>query len=254
METIGIIAAMSQERHAVLHLVQRWERTTLGSNRCQRFQLAERDCWLLMSGMGTIRVAQAMRALIDASLPDLLVSVGVAGAVNADLEIGDVVASRNTCLLNQGVLDSFQSLAHLSDAAWRAAEQALQARRRRLLSGTAVTTRGSQWIQARPGEMTNPVLEMETAGIAQIAVERGIPLLSLRAISDGPRSPIPFDLEAVMGEQYNLHYGEIIKRIFRHPLLFPLFLQMGRNTRMAAENAAMALIAILSQPEPVISP
>ena len=244
---------MPQESKAVLRFIKKRERRILGSYHCQHFQLSARDCWLVTSGMGVLRAANAARTLIETIRPQLLVSVGVAGAVNTDLEIGDVVASRNTCLLNQGVLDSFQSLAHLSDAAWRAAEQALQARRRRLLSGTAVTTRGSQWIQAQSGEMTNPVLEMETAGIAQVAVENAIPLLSLRAISDGPRAPIPFNLELLMNEQDNLRYGEIIKMMASHPLMIPQFLQMGRNTQRAAGNAAIALIAALSQPEPVIS-
>jgi len=46
--------------------------------------------------------------------------------------------------------------------------------------------------------MENPVLEMETTGIMSAAAEKSIPVLSLRAISDGPRAPIPFDLETMM--------------------------------------------------------
>jgi nucleoside phosphorylase len=130
----------------------------------------------------------------------------------------------------------------------------LQPHRAHLLSGTAATTRGSQFVQPQPKQMANPVLEMETAGIAQVAMERGIPLLSLRAISDGPRAPIPFDLEAVMDEEYNMRIGKIIKAVLGHPRLLTQFLRMGRNTRKAAGNAAIALIAALSQPEPVISP
>jgi adenosylhomocysteine nucleosidase len=114
METIGIIAAMSQERDAVLRFVHKWEGSALGPFRCQRFQLADRDCILVTSGMGLKRAAEAARTLIEATSPQLLVSVGVAGAVNADLEIGDVVASRNTCLLDQGVLGPSQPLALLS--------------------------------------------------------------------------------------------------------------------------------------------
>lgn len=242
---------MSQERDAVLRLIKGWKRTTLGPFICNRFRLLDRNCLLVTSGMGLKRAAQAARALIKAANPQLLVSVGVAGAVNADLEIGDVVAARNTCLLDKGTPGPFQPLAHLSDAAWQAAVQALQPRRARLFPGIAVTTRGSQYIQTQSGEMVNPVLEMETMGIAQIAAEYGILLLSLRAISDGPRAPIPFNLEALMDEEYSLRMGEIIKAILAHPQMLPQFVRMGRNTTRAAETAAIALIAILSQPEPV---
>jgi hypothetical protein len=54
-----------------------------------------------------------------------------------------------------------------------------------------------------------------------------------------------------MDEEYSLRMGEIIKAILAHPQMLPQFVRMGRNTTRAAETAAIALIAILSQPEPV---
>jgi adenosylhomocysteine nucleosidase len=254
METIGIIAAMSQERDVVLHFIEGSERSKLGSFRCDRFRLFDRDCWLIASGMGTERAAQSSRKLIEAIRPQLLVSVGVAGATSADLGIGDVVVSRNTCRLDMGQLGPFQPLAILSETAWQASTQALRAGGARLVFGTAVTTHGSQFIQTLPDEMNSPILEMETAGIAQVAFQLGVPLLSLRAISDGPRSPIPVNLEALMDEDYKLRIGKIILTILGHPQLVSKFLQMGRNTTIAAENAAIALIAALSQEKPVITP
>ena len=252
METIGIIAAMSLERDALLHLIKGWERCAPGPFHSQRFRRLERDCFLVTSGMGLKRAAEAARALIGAIDPQLLVSVGVAGAVHDNLEIGDVVACRNTCRLDQGLAGPFQPLALLSEAARRAAAQALLPRRASLVDGSAVTTRGSQYVLHQPEEMTNPILEMETAGIARVAAEQGIPLLCLRAISDGPRALIPFNLETVMDAEYNLRIGELIKSVLRHPKAILQLGRMGRNTRKAAGNAAIALIAALSQPSPLI--
>lgn len=253
METIGIIAAMQQESAAVLRFVSKWERCALDSYHCQRFQLFERDCWLLTSGMGVKRARQAAQTLSKTISPQLLISVGVAGAVNDDLEIGDVVNARSNFLVEKGVPGSFQPLALLSEAARQAAAQALRPRRARFFSGTAITTHGSQFIQSQPGELENPFLEMETAGIARVSADESIPLLSMRAISDGPNAAIPFDLDKVMDEEYNLHIDRIFKMILGHPQMLKRFLMLGRNTRQAAENAASALIAALSQPGPVIS-
>ena len=252
METIGIIAAMQQESAAVLRLVSKRERSTLGPFRCQRFQFSGRDCWLLTSGMGIKRAAQAAQVLSKTTSPQLLISVGVAGAVNDDLEIGDVVNARSNFLLEKSNLGPFQPLALLSGSAGQAVAQALQPRRARFLSGTAITTGGSQFVQSQPGELENPVLEMETAGIAQVSAEKGIPLLSLRAISDGPRTPIPFDLDKMLDEENNLHIDRVFKMILGHPQLLMRLLRLGRNTRQAADNAAIALIAALIQPGPVI--
>jgi adenosylhomocysteine nucleosidase len=252
METVGILAAMSQERDALLRFVHDWERTDLGPFRCDRFSIQKRFCLLVTSGMGSRRAAQAAELLITSSHPQLLVSVGVAGAVFTDLQVGDVVAARNTCSLEAGWPGPLQPLALLSDAAWQAAEQVLQKRKVRLFSGTAVTTRGSQSIQHQPAEMINPVLEMETTGIASVALEHGLPLLSLRAISDSPAAPIPFDLEEMLDEQDNLRMGEIVRLTLRHPVLIPRLIRMGRNTTQAAENAALALVAALNVPAAVI--
>ena len=252
METIGIIAAMPQESGALLRLIKGWERSALGPFRCQQLQLNERDCRLVTSGMGLRRAAQAALAMLDTFHPQLLVSVGVAGAVYPDLAIGDVIAARNTCLLDKGALGQVMPLAHLSQAAWQAAEKVLQQRRASLYSGIAVSTHGAQLTQDQPGQLTNPILEMETVGIAEVAAQRGIPLLSLRAISDGPRTPIPFDLETMMDEQYNLQTGKILRTILGHPQMLPQLMRMSRNTNLAADNAAIELIAVLSQPGDLI--
>ena len=254
METIGIIAAMPQESNALLRLIGPRERTDLGAYRCYRFRLLNRACWLLLSGIGLQRATQATYVLIDAASPQVLFSVGVAGSVHADPDIGDVVVSRNTCQLDKGLTGPFQPLARLSEAAWQAAKQALQPDGASLYHGTAVTTRGAQFIHQQPVQMENPILEMETAGIAGVAAGRGIPLLSLRGISDGPRAPIPFNLETMLDEQDNLRSGEIIKTILSHPRMLPQLVRMGRNTRKAADNAALALVAALSQPGPIITP
>jgi nucleoside phosphorylase len=180
--------------------------------------------------------------------PQALVSFGIAGAVELDLEIGDVVAAESVCLLDQGVLGPLSPLANWSDAAQEAIVQALAKRDARLFAGTAVTTRGSQFEGYQPGEISHPILEMETTGIVQVAVEKGIPLFSLRAISDGPRAPLPFDLGEMMDDDANLRVGKMLKFLLRHPGLVLQTPQLIRNTRIAADNAAIALVAALGQP------
>ncbi len=253
METIGLIAAISQESDALLRCIGKRERTRLGPFQCYRFQLSDQNCLLITSGMGLKRAMQATYALLRAINPKFLVSFGIAGTVHADLNIGDVVVAQNTCLLEKGGPGQFWPLAALSEASWEATSQALQPRGARLVYGTAITTRGSQVILRQPKELLNPILEMETAGIAQIALEKGIPLLSLRAVSDGPQAPIPFDLEAMIDEEDNFRIDKMIKIILRQPRILLQSRQMMQNSMKAADNAAMALVAALSQPSSVIS-
>lgn len=254
METIGLIAAMPQESEALLRCIKEGKRTALGPFRGVRFRLMDRNCLLVTSGMGLKRAMDGTRTLLAVTSPHLLVSFGIAGAVNDDLRIGDVVVAGNTCLLDKGLPGQFRPLASLSEAAWNAAAQVLQPDGARLVAGTAITTRGSQVVLQPLEEMAHPVLEMETAGIAQVAAEMGIPLVSIRSVSDGPQSPIPFDLEAILDEKYNLRIGKMLMMVLRSPQIIFQSRQMMQNSRIAADHAARALVAALSQPSPVISP
>jgi nucleoside phosphorylase len=254
MESIGLIAAMPSERDALLRCIKEWKRVTLGKSRGFHFQLSGRDCLLVTSGMGLKRAMDDTRALLEETSPTLLISFGIAGAVNEDLHIGDVVVAANTCLLDKNLPGQFQPLATLSEAAWEAAAQVLHPDGARLVSGTAITTRGSQVGPGQLGEMLHPVLEMETAGIAQVAAERGTPLLSIRSISDGPKSPIPFNLEAMMDDDYNFRLDRMLMMVLRRPQIIFQSHHMMQNSRKAADHAARALVAVLSHPSPVIIP
>jgi adenosylhomocysteine nucleosidase len=247
MEMLGLIAAMAQESDALLRNIQGWKRIAVGSFRGICFELSGQTCLLVTSGMGARRAGEAARALVEMNAPRYLISFGIAGAVEPDLEIGDVVAAETFCRLDQGVPGPFLPLDPWPDAAREAAVQVLAGRGARLFHGTSVTTGGPQAMEYRRGEMLHPILEMETAGIAQVAAEKGIPFLSLRAISDGPRAPIPFNLGEVLDENANLHVAGFLKAIARRPGIVLQFGRLRRNSRIAAENAAVALVAAVSQ-------
>jgi adenosylhomocysteine nucleosidase len=245
METIGLLAAMTQESDALLRRVTGWKRIPLGSLRACRFEHAGRVCILVTTGMGVRRAAEATRLLATEYKPRLLVSFGIAGAVEVDLEIGDVVAAEACCEPEAGAPGPLRPLGLWPPAALEAIAQALAARQARLFRGVAVTTRGAQATQGQLGGLTHPILEMETAGIARMAAEKGIPLLSLRAISDGPRAPIPFDLGDIMDDDANLQIGKLLKAVARRPGTLLQVGQLRRSTSLAAENAAIALAAAL---------
>ncbi len=253
-ETIGLIAAIPQESKALLRCLKEWKHTSLGQFRGIRFRLMDRDCLLVTSGMGVKRAMDSTRTLLTATNPHLLVSFGIAGAVKDDLRIGDVVVAENSWLLDTGRLSVSRPLSSLSKAAWNAAAQVLRPDGARLLAGTAITTRGSQTSLQSLEQMTHPILEMETAGIGQVAAELGIPLVSIRSVSDGPQAPIPFDLAVILDEESNFRMSEMLRIVLRRPQIILQSRQMMQNSKKAADHAARAVIAMLSQPSPIISP
>jgi adenosylhomocysteine nucleosidase len=250
---IGLLAAMPSESAALLRLVESSKRSQLDGFRLDRFRVAGRDCALVTSGMGIRRAGQATRALLESFRPELLLSFGIAGAARPDLEIGDVVLGEQTCRLENGLPGRVASLASLSSAAREAIGQAILPYRASLLSGTAITTRGAQVGESQVAALPNPILEMETAGIAEAAMKAGIPLLVLRSISDGPRAPLPFDLETVLDRNDNIQAGKMIRVLLRHPEIILRSRQLLRNSRIAADRAAVTVMAVLDQPEALLS-
>ena len=171
---------------------------------------------------------------------------GVAGAAQNDLQIGDVVFIGDVCSLDNGRPGQVQPLAAWPTTAQQAAVQVLQSRGARCMTGTALTTPGTQSVHLQPQELAQPVLEMETMGIARVAAEQAIPLLALRAISDTIEEPIPFGPEEFFDADFNLRPGKIARLVLRRPHSLLQFLRLARNSDRAAENTAIALIAALS--------
>jgi hypothetical protein len=95
---------------------------------------------------------------------------------------------------------------------------------------------------------------METFGIAEVAKEMKIPLISIRSISDSPKSPIPLDIDLMINEKYNIRMGKILGVILRRPQIIIRFRQMLKNSKTAANHASLALLSVLTQSSPIITP
>ncbi len=247
--TFGLIAAMQQESKALLRQVQSWKRFSLGRLLAYTFSISDQICVLVTSGMGQRRAAEATRLLVEQAHPNRIISFGIAGAVEAALDIGDVVLP-DACYSWAGTsLGESIPLATWPQEAVDKAAQALLAFGKHIFNGTAITTTGSQLAQRQLGEIPHPVLEMETVGIAKVAADHGIPCYSLRSISDGPRAPIPVDLGQVMDEDANLKVGKMLVLLLRNPGVLGQGMRMMRNTDAAAMSAATALVEILKEPD-----
>ncbi len=245
MDSLGFIVAMPQEIKPFLQRMRKWRRGRCGPFRSYRFEAFGSGCLLVECGVGQRRAAEATRELLAAVRPRLLVSFGVSGAMDAALKVGDVVSVEGGYLLTDGQLEQRRMFHRLSDEAFRAAAQALEPCAARLARGTSITTRGPQTVQTRPADLLHPILDMETAAIAQVAAEKDIPLLSLRSISDNPDQPLPFKIEDWYDDRDNLAAGKIIRTLLGQPGILPPLLRLNRNTNLAAQNLAVALTAAL---------
>lgn len=93
MKTIGIIGAMAEE---IAFLKEKIEIVTTKSVIGLQFYVGKycgNSIVLVISGIGKVNAAVCTQVLIDHFGVDYVINTGVAGAVNAELRIGDILIS-----------------------------------------------------------------------------------------------------------------------------------------------------------------
>jgi hypothetical protein len=92
---------------------------------------------------------------------------------------------------------------------------------------------------------------METEVIARRCAEHGIPLLSIRGISDTPRKPFPVTPEILFNvEQQRTNMAALATFLVAHPTRILGLIQFARRIARVRKILANALVAIVGSMEP----
>ncbi|WP_298271970.1 phosphorylase [Geobacter sp.] len=242
-KTIGLIAAMPDEVRPLLRRVKPVEKCRREHFTLYRFLLGGAGINLVESGMGPNRAARAADALAETA-PAAIVSFGFGGAVLPGLEVGDLVVgvgcwlASGSHLVPRGAID--RDLA-------RDILDGLGGPFRRVAFGQIITSREILAKKALapllPREFDTPVLDMETAAVAEIAERRAIPLVALRAVSDDAREELSFTLDEFTDRDMNIRGTKVLATILRKPWIVPQLIRLARNTHTAGATLADAVIA-----------
>lgn len=242
---IAVITAMPEEFNAVSRSLGSGTGTKLAGLKAMRCRNGGHDFILLESGMGFDNAAQVAEALIREGKPDLLISVGFCGGIDPELEVGDVVvAQRIVSAAGSGIEEvpvlfsaagetfvARQAGARVFGGMFASAPVIMSKER---LAGMLPT--GSPW----------PVVEMESAAIATIAVENGIPLLALRAVSDPAGEELGFSLDEFCDARMRIRPHRVLLTILRKPRIIPQLIRLARNSRVAADSLTSAMERLLT--------
>jgi 5'-methylthioadenosine/S-adenosylhomocysteine nucleosidase len=94
-QTIGIIGSMDAEIENFTKQATYCQTTHWNDFLFHKVKLFSKDAVIVKSGVGKVFAAMVCEKLIDEYNPQAIVFTGVAGALNQDLEIGDIVVSRD---------------------------------------------------------------------------------------------------------------------------------------------------------------
>ncbi len=210
MSRVAIVAALERE---VRPLVKDW-RLTDKEYGGRRFRFFERDkTFLVCAGIGAAAARRAAEAIIAIFDPEVLYSVGFAGALDPSLRVGDVI--RPARMVNssdgssigldggEGVLVSFESIA--------SAAQKMKLRE----------SFGAQ------------AVDMEAAAVARAAEAHGRRFAVLKVISDEVDFNFP-SMERFVDSDGKLSEGRFALFAAVRPWLWPRVFHIARNSSRAS--------------------
>lgn len=243
MSCIAIVAAMPEERSALVKRLAGVRRTVVEGFAVYSGRLGEREVCVVESGMGTAAAARATKALIGAVAPTLLMSAGFCGAVRPGPQTGDLVVCRRLLTADSERVQELP-LPGGEQAALRLSAE-LQRFGLRAWQGSFITSRvilTKSALSARlPEDMAHPVLEMESAAVALAAAGAGIPFVGLRAVSDDSSEELQFSLDDVCGDDGQVSVLRVMGLLVRRPRLLAQFLRLASGSAKAGKSLGQSL-------------
>jgi adenosylhomocysteine nucleosidase len=228
---IAFMCAMPMELRPLRRRL-RLRRTGLG----YAGRIGDRPVIAVITGIGTALAHAATTRLLDAVDVKWVIVVGIAGAIENQTPIGTLVLPQ---LVISGADGSGYRPAPLrvGDAQgklWTTDELLLDPALHADLRADGVVA-----------------LDMETAAVAKVCDDRGIPWSVVRAISDrAGDGSVDAEIAALTHPDGRPNLSAVARYLLRHPGALPRLVRLAKAADLATERAAEAAIKAVSQLQP----
>ena len=197
---IGIIGAMEEEVAAWKEEMDIQETVEQASMVFCKGKLCGKDVVVVRSGIGKVNAGICAQILVDRFRADMLINTGIAGSLDARIDIGDMVISTDALHHDMDATifgDAIGQIPRMDTLAFPADEELVQKAAKAnekanpdIRTFTGRVASGDQFISS--GEAKEKIVEnfhplcveMEGAGIAQAAYLNKVSYVIIRAISD----------------------------------------------------------------------
>ena len=206
---IGIMGAMREEIEPILELVDEIDgEIEYGNNQYYKAKFDGVELVIAYSKIGKVNSALTASVMIEKFEIDLLLFSGVAGAINTDLKIGDLIIATKLCQHDLDITAFGHPFGYVPESKIfvetdkklnQIAKNVANKLNKKLLEGVIAT--GDQFI-ANPEKkewikttFQADALEMEGASVGFVCDLLGTPFFVLRAISDSADMDAGFDFD-----------------------------------------------------------
>ena len=223
---LGIIGAMEQEVETLLSLLENKKEAVRTGSTYYEGTLDGLEVVVVQCGIGKVNAALCVQVLCDCYSVTHVVNTGIAGSLCAELDIGDLVISKDAMYHDfdchafgypvgkvPGMPVAYEADKTLMELAFGAAESVNPGHTRvgRVASGDQFVAEKA--LKERIVEVTGALCtEMEGAAIAQAAYRNDVPFVIIRAISD--KADDSADMDYPTFERIAAHRCAAVTRAF----------------------------------------
>lgn len=204
---------------------------------------------ITLAGMGAEAALQVAEKLLKQSAPAALLSIGFAGALTPDLQVGDLVVGE--AFYRVGKAGGLEEVP--PPPAFRALEPLLGSLRLaglRACKGACLAPPAlmpKQLLRTCAAALPCPVVDLESAPLADLAAARGLPFLALRAISDAASEEMPpFIAQAVAGSRVPT-LRDAARWLKEDPCRLPVLVRLWHQSFRAARSLTRGLTVVLER-------
>jgi len=183
------------------------------------------DFSITCAGIGPYAASKAANALIQQLHPELVISVGFAGAADPSLNAGAVITPKT-------VIDSRSGLTFST----------IRGEGVLVSSPKIVNAQEKAQLRQRYGAVA---VDMEAAAVAEQAHHYGIPFLAVKSISDTAEATLP-DLGRFVEEDGSFSTSSFLTYLIFHPTWWPVVRRLAINSTTAARTLASSLRQVLA--------
>ena len=213
---LAIIAALERE---IQPLVRNWQRTQFAHDGRNFTCYRHEDLLVMAGGIGCEAAKRAACAMVAQYQPRMLVSAGFAGALIRTLKVGNVIVPNV-------IIDSVSGAEYRCNLG------------EGVLGGGILVSAGQVAGSASKPELVEKfhalAVDMEAAGVAEVAREEQIGFRCVKAISDESEFPMP-PVNRFIDDHGTFETARFARWLALRPAIWPSAIALARNSNRAAQ-------------------
>ena len=199
MENIGIVVAMDEEKAEIEKLISNKEIKEINNLKFITGKIKDKNIILVQCGVGKVNAARTTQKLIDKFNVTTIINVGVAGAINSNLKIGDVIIAKKVIQHdfditafghNKGYItdigEGIESDKNLLEKVKEISQDNSYKTKIGIIATGDIFCTDIKMKEKINNKFNADVVDMECGAIAQVSFLENIPFLAIRSVSDIP--------------------------------------------------------------------